>query len=258
MTGLPCLSPDWPAPAAVQALCTTRDGGVSLAPYDSLNLGDHVQDAPLAVQTNRRLLQQHCAAHPVFLQQVHGCAVVPINRQTPDGTVADACWTTEASVACTIQVADCLPVLFTDRQGRAVAAAHAGWRGLAGGVLEATVQSLCAAADCAPDAVMAWLGPCIGPSAFEVGDDVRLAFQHAAADAWPAQMTSFQPGLQPGKWWTDLAGLARMRLAQAGVTQCHGNDSSAAWCTVTQASRFFSYRRDGRTGRFAACIWRTA
>jgi YfiH family protein len=250
---LPVLRPDWPAPPNVQALCTTRHGGVSLPPYDSLNLGLHVQDDAQAVHRNRALLHEACGARPVFLSQVHGTQVLRVLADTPDGEQADACWSDQPNVACTIMVADCLPVLFTDARGRCVAAAHAGWRGLAGGVLESALQQVCQAAACQPSEVLTWLGPCIGPTAFEVGNDVHQAFGPVVA-----RVPWFQSTGQTGKWWADLAGLARWRLTQAGVEAIHGNDSTSAWCTVTEASRFFSYRRDGRSGRFAACIWRRA
>ena len=243
------LTPDWPAPAGVRAICTTRTGGVSAAPYDGLNLGDHVGDAPARVAANRAIFQQAIGAHPVFLNQVHGTQVVTLDASTPDGTVADACVTDQPGVACTVMVADCLPVLFTTADGCRVAAAHAGWRGLAGqggvGILEATAKRLQA------NDILAWLGPCIGPQAFEVGDEVRAAF--TATDAEAADC--FKP-LTQGKWLADLAALARLRLRALGISQIYGNDSSAAWCTVGNASRFFSYRRDRVTGRFCASIWR--
>lgn len=257
------LVPDWPAPPGVHALCTTRAGGVSGAPYDRLNLGAHVGDDAAAVQANRQMLQsalqaRTAGARAVFLNQVHGTDVAVIDRTTHDATAADACLATAPGAVCTIMVADCLPVLFSDRAGSVVAAAHAGWRGLAGeqglGVLESTVQSL--AEQGAPSIeVIAWLGPCIGPTAFEVGAAVRAAFcgHDAAAEA------CFVP--QPrGKFLADLAGLARLRLAVLGLTGVYGNDGTAPWCTVRNASRFFSHRRDtavlGGSGRFAACIWR--
>ena len=254
------LVPAWPAPAHVRAVFTTRAGGVSAAPFDALNLGDHVDDAPEAVRANRAVLRQAIAADPVFLQQVHGDQVAVLvdgeSRDTP--MVADACVTTLQGVACTIMVADCLPVLFTDREGSAVAAAHAGWRGLAGhegrGVLETTVQTIQAASAAGKLAsLMAWLGPCIGPEAFEVGDEVREAFVSRA----PVAAALFRPHA-PGKWLADLAGLARLRLRALGFedVQIHGNDSSRAWCTVNNASRFFSYRRDRVTGRMAACVFK--
>lgn len=284
------LVPDWPAPPGVHALCTTRAGGVSLPPRDSLNLGTHVGDDPAAVRANRNRLQARLqAASPgvraVFLDQVHGNGVVHLRADTPDGTPADACVATAPGAACTIMVADCLPVLLAHRSGAVVAAAHAGWRGLAGGsgggfgVLESVFQQFAALASAVhPQAAgafegaggaaqprgalvaqdtVAWLGPCIGPSAFEVGPEVRAAFceRSAAAEA----CFTARPGV-PGKYFCDLAGLARLRLAALGITSIDGNDGSAAWCTVTQASRFFSHRRDGAalggSGRFAACIWR--
>lgn len=255
MAGPGHFTPDWPAPAGVRALCTTREGGVSAAPFDSFNLGDHVRDEPAAVAANRAALAGLTApARPVFLQQVHGTAVLPLDTTTPDGRVADAALVTTPGVSATIMVADCLPVLFAHGSGRAVAAAHAGWRGLVGGVLEATLQALRAAAG--PGEVIAWLGPAIGPTAFEVGEEVRAAF--VAAD--PAAQAHFREHATPGKWWADLPALARQRLRSAGVASVHGNDGSAAWCTVSQPSRFFSHRRDaarlGSTGRFAACVWR--
>jgi YfiH family protein len=240
------LVPDWPAPPGVHALCTTRDGGVSAGVYRSLNLGDHVGDAPADVALNRARLRDAIGARPVFLQQVHGTRLLALDAQTPDGTAADACTATAAGIACTIMVADCLPVLFTDGRGRRVAAAHAGWRGLAAGVLEETVGAF--ATEAGPDELMAWLGPCIGPEAFEVGDEVRAAFASAPQ--------CFKPAAAPGKWLADLAGLARQRLQAAGLTQLYGNDGSARWCTVNNPLLFFSHRRDRVSGRFAACIWR--
>jgi len=250
------LLPDWPAPAGVQAVCTTRAGGVSAAPWDTMNLGDHVGDAADAVAANRRRFVAATGAAPVFLRQPHGTDCVDLDALA-DGAlpVADACTATGRGVACTVMVADCLPVLLCDSQGRAVAAAHAGWRGLAAGVLERCVAAL--QARLPPGAsVMAWLGPCIGPDAFEVGDEVRQAF--VAQDAGAA--VCFRPGVSPGKWWADLPGLARRRLGAAGVTGMHGNDGGPAWCTAREGSPFFSHRRDagrlGSTGRMAASIWR--
>ena len=254
------LVPDWPATAQVRAVFTTRAGGVSTAPFDALNLGDHVDDAPDAVRANRAVLHQAIGAEPVFLQQVHGHQVASLSdaKRSDTPTVADACITTRTGLACTIMVADCLPVLFTDRAGSAVAAAHAGWRGLAGkegrGVLETTVQAMCAASSEGTAAsLMAWLGPCIGPEAFEVGDEVRAAFVSLQPDAAPLFVAH-----APGKWLADLAGLARLRLRALGFkdVQIHGNDSSPAWCTVNNPSRFFSYRRDRVTGRMAACVFK--
>jgi hypothetical protein len=272
------LTPDWPAPPSVGALCTTRSGGVSRAPFDSLNLGDHVGDDPAAVAENRRRLRERLAgagpgapARPVFLQQVHGWAVAQLSPHTADGTEADACLSTTPGLACTVMVADCLPVLLTDAAGTVVAAAHAGWRGLAGeggqGVLEAVCAAISkvlytnpsanrssAAIKNEPTDWLAWLGPCIGPDAFEVGVEVREAFCRADAGA----AACFTP-LAADKFLADLPALARRRLQALGIRRVYGNDGSEAWCTVSQPSRFFSHRRDagrlGGSGRLAACIW---
>jgi len=251
------LQPEWPAPATVRAVMTDRHGGVSVLPYGSMNLGDHVGDRPDAVALNRSRLQAVLQRRPVFLQQVHGVHCVALDAATADGTAADACLATTPDVACTIMVADCLPVLFCDAQGTWVAAAHAGWRGLAGqggvGVLERVLASLPSRSKTNTD-ILAWLGPCIGPQAFEVGEEVRAAFCDADAQA----DVCFVPHSE-GKFLADLAGLARQRLHGMGITRIYGNDSQAAWCTASQASRFFSHRRDsrvlGQSGRMAACIW---
>ena len=246
---------DWKLPTGVLALCTTRLGGVSHPPYDSLNLGDHVQDDPQHVAQNRNLLKQQLnGARPVFLKQVHGTDVLNLDPSTPDGATADACTTQKPHLACTIMIADCLPILFTNSKGTTVAAAHAGWRGLAHGVIENTVKTLCLESGADPSELMVWLGPCIGPKAFEVGADVRQAF--LAADKAAERCFKEHPH-HPHKYLADLPTLARERLRSLGVLSIAGNDSSDAWCTVQQASQFFSYRRDGVTGRFAACIWRT-
>ncbi len=270
------LIPDWPAPASVKAVFTARAGGCSNAPWDSMNLGDHVGDVPQHVSANRTALQKTIASRPVFLKQVHGVGVEQLSSTTPDGTVADACVTTQRGLACIIMVADCLPVLLTNTEGTFVAAAHAGWRGLAGvdvsgklgekGVLEVVFSAFQVSnrplaqsirAQAAPE-IIAWLGPCIGPTAFEVGAEVKAAFETGQPDA--AQFFTATPN---GKFLADLAGLARARLQALGITQIYGNDSRAAWCTVGNPSRFFSHRRDAgvggngfnTTGRMAACIW---
>jgi YfiH family protein len=246
------LVPDWPAPPNVRAVCTTRDGGVSRGRYESLNLGDHVGDELAHVAENRNRLRMAIGARPVFLQQVHGTAVVALDAAQDvvrDGTAADACTATAAGLACTIMVADCLPVLFTDEAGHRVAAAHAGWRGLAGGVLEQTAKAF--KADGAAR-VIAWLGPCIGPKAFEVGPEVKAAFEAHAPEA----ASCFRPAPAPGKWLADLPALARQRLRAVGIEAVHGNDGSDGWCTVGNPSRFFSHRRDGVSGRFAALVWK--
>lgn len=258
---------------------TSRQGGVSSAPYDSFNLGDHVSDRVVDVETNRHLLSQCLAARPVFLRQVHGTHGVQISADTPDGTEADACRTTQPNLACTVMVADCLPLLFTDVHGLQVAAVHAGWRGLCGsgqsdgqGILERFVKEFCASplddiqssatefksdGSTDPEQVLAWLGPCIGPDAFEVGSDVRDAFLGANPQDEPCFRQV--PG-STGKFLADLAGLARRRLERLGVVRVFGNNSGPEWCTVSQMSTWFSHRRDavrlGSTGRMAACIWR--
>ena len=259
------LHPQWPAPPGVQAACSTRAGGVSAPPYDSLNLGDHVGDDPAAVAANRARLAHALGARPVFLRQVHGLHVATLDAATPDGSEADACITRERGLACTIMVADCLPLLLCDTQGEVVGAAHAGWRGLAGavsghatgrGVIEALFDGFAAQLGLPPSAAatraMVWLGPCIGPQAFEVGPEVKAPFE--AHD--PAAAACFSPHA-PGKWLADLPALARQRLRALGVEAIHGNNGSTGWCTVAKASSFFSHRRDRVSGRFAAAIWRT-
>ena len=257
------LIPDWPAPPHVKAVFTSRAGGVSVAPFDSFNLGDHVADNPTDVATNRQILQSAIAAQPVFLQQVHGTDVALLTSQTPHGTVADACLTMQQKLACTIMVADCLPVLFTDVEGRFVAAAHAGWRGLADGVLRQNIASINAIASVNIEyeaiKIIAWLGPCIGSNAFEVGSEVKAAFAASLPDS--AQFFKSTGNPESGKWLADLAGLARLQLGQLGLgeAQIFGNDSSMDWCTVNNPLRYFSHRRDavrlGSSGRMAACIW---
>lgn len=246
----------WPEglPAGVGALMASRNGGVSLAPYASLNLrppglrGDAL-DRPAAVLENqRRFAERLQGAQPVYLDQVHGTRVVRLDTASvsppPSYQQADASVTTEPGVACTVLVADCLPVLIAAPGGRAVGAAHAGWRGLAGGVVEACLREVCELAACGPAEVGVWLGACIGPTRFEVGDDVREAFG-------PAAQPCFAPTAVAGKWLADLPALARLRLASAGVRQVSGGQ----WCTASEPSRFFSYRRDRVTGRHAAAIW---
>jgi polyphenol oxidase len=275
MQSLPAdwLVPDWPAPANVRALFTTRAGGVSAAPYRSMNLGDHVGDEPAQVQANRALLQRTTGIRAVFLKQVHGSAVLTLDSASSDGQLADACVTTQRQLACTIMVADCLPVLLTTEAGDVVAAAHAGWRGLAGdglaagqnGVLDAVYASLMALAQAgraqAAIKTIAWLGPCIGPSAFEVGAEVRAAFVAVQPEASRCFVAvAPDESSEKRKYLADLQGLARLRLQALGVTQIFGNDGSAAWCTVSNPSKFFSHRAGassgfGTTGRMAACIW---
>ena len=234
------LTPDWPAPAWVKACVTTRAGGVSQAPFDSFNLGAHVGDEVAAVAQNRHSLIARLNCQPAWLQQVHGTVVADAD---PSAVVeADASWTATAGIACTVMTADCLPALFCDRAGTRVAAAHAGWRGLVNGVLEATLDALAVPAE----EVLVWLGPAIGPQAFEVGGEVREAFMAVQPEADQA----FVPSINAGKPMADIYQLARLRLAARGVTAVYGG----GFCTVSDP-RFFSYRRSARTGRFASLVW---
>lgn len=234
-----------------------RTGGISLAPFGTLNMGVAVGDDPAHVAQNRARLQQVCAAQPIFLKQVHGNRVVRLTAA--DAKLhnalleADASVTTEPGLACTIQVADCLAVLFAAPDGRAVGAAHAGWRGLASGVLQATAQAVCELAGCAPVDLSAWLGPCIGPRRFEVGADVLAGFGVDIQEGSPTPrfVRHSDPRAEVPKWLADLPGLARDRLNALGVVKLSGGQ----WCTVEEASRFFSFRRDRVTGRMAAAIW---
>ena len=254
MTTLPTpsdwLVPDWPT-TGVGALMTARSGGVSAAPFDSFNLRLQAGELPAAVAENQARLARIVGAVPVYLNQVHGARVVRLGHaDTASGAPvhdADASVTTLAGIACAVQVADCLPVLFAAPAGRAIGAAHAGWRGVAGGVLEATLHAVCEAAACEPSDVQAWLGACIGPQRFEVGADVLERFGTAARPGAPPRFVRHTSG----KWLADLAGLAHDRLHAVGVRSIHGG----RWCTVTDASRFFSFRRDRVTGRMAALVW---
>lgn len=276
------IRPDWSAPLAVSALSTTREGGVSSGPWQGLNLGNHVGDDPQAVQANRATLQGALPAGTVvqWLRQVHGTAVV---QASSNGAVleADACWTDQPGIACAVLTADCLPVLLCDRSATVVAAAHAGWRGLCAGVLEATVAAL----PVEPGELLAWLGPAIGPTAFEVGPEVRDVFVGAAhasaaeagnagataADAGAAHAeaahaattdaggaaspvaeveAAFVPSPRPNHYLLDLYALARLRLRLAGVGAVYGG----GLCTWSDPRLFYSYRRDGTTGRMASLI----
>ena len=237
------IIPNWSVPAQVRAVCTTRHGGVSVAPFDSLNLGDHVGDDPAAVARNRLIVGDvlQLPTEPLWLQQVHGVEVcaMDVGACYPQ---ADASFALRNNQVCVVMTADCLPVLFCDKAGTRVAAAHAGWRGLEAGVLEQTVQKL----GCAAHDIIAWLGPAIGAQAFEVGAEVRAAFmQHD-----PAAAVAFQP-TAAGKWLADIYLLARQRLSAVGVQAIFGGE----YCTYSDAQRFFSYRRDGQTGRMASLIW---
>ncbi len=243
------IEADWPAPAGVRALTTTVAGGVSQGPWASLNLGTHVGDDPDAVAENRRRLAAWAGLSPSafgWLNQVHGTAVADLDR-LPPGVIpdADAAVTGQPGRVAVVMTADCLPVLFCTADGRHVAAAHAGWRGLVSGVLEATLDAL-AGKGAVRSSVLAWLGPAIGPEAFEVGEEVRDAFLRAQPEA----ETAFSPS-PAGRWLADLYKLARLRLQRAGVSHISGG----GWCTWSD-SRFFSHRRQAPCGRMATLIWR--
>ena len=243
MTGIEVIRPGWSVPARVQAAFTLRAGGVSGSPFDSLNVAAHVADDAPAVAENRRRVREQLRlpAEPAWLQQIHGIRVANLDADAAAGT-ADAAMTRRDDRVCVIQVADCIPVLFAARDGSAVAAAHAGWRGLAAGVLEATVEAL----SVDPHGLCAWLGPGIGRKHFEVGDEVRAAFLTADIGAG----ADFEPNAR-GRWQCDLFALARRRLARLGIDAVSGGDC----CTYEDAGRFFSYRRDGQCGRMAALVW---
>lgn len=242
---MPTLRPDWPdAPDTVGALSTLRAGGVSVAPYDSLNLALHVGDDPATVLQNRALLRTQLPAEPAWLTQVHGNLVLDA-ATVQNAPAADASYTNQPGVVCAIMTADCMPVLLRDRLGTVVGAAHAGWRGLAGGVLENTISAMRKAG---AEDLLAWLGPAIGPQQFEVGDDVRAAFAHLGSQADAAFVSVAG---KPGKYLANLPQLARLTLAADGVTQVSGGDD----CTVSDPQRFYSFRRDQVTGRMASLIW---
>ena len=241
------IIPDWAAPARVGACTTTRAGGVSQAPFASFNLGLHVGDDPRHVESNRERLMAEpgLPSSPVWLEQVHGCTVIDAAERAP-GATADAALSRAAGTVCAVLTADCLPVLLCDRSGRGVAAVHAGWRGLAAGVIEAATARLCDACGVTGRDILAWLGPAIGPEAFEVGGEVRGAL----LAKYPAAGDAFRPSAG-GRWLADLYALGRAALAARGVTEISGG----GWCTYQDAARFYSYRRDGTTGRMATLIW---
>lgn len=257
-TALGILVPEWPAPRSVRAAFTLRSGGMSPAPFDSLNVGIHVGDAPDAVRENRRRVREQLRlpAEPTWIEQVHGTAVADLDalaanaarsdtragQAVPGGAAADAVFTRHPRRVCVVQVADCMPVLLAARDGSCVAAVHAGWRGLAAGVIEATLKRL----GTDPAQLMAWLGPAIGLKHFEVRSEVREAFVTHDPGAGAAFSANSR-----GRWQCDLAGLARRRLSAAGITAVSGGQ----WCTYADPTRFFSYRRDGQCGRMAALIW---
>jgi polyphenol oxidase len=242
------IVPDWPTPPWVRAVSTLRSGGVSPPPWHSLNLGAHVGDDPERVAENRRRLARalELPEEPAWLSQVHGREVLRLDDATvPDERTADGAVTGRQGRVLAVQTADCLPVLFCRVDGRRLGVAHAGWRGLAGGVLEATFAAL----ESPPEEVLAWIGPGIGPAAYEVGEEVRDACLAAGAEA----ASCFTAG-SPGRWHFDLAGLARQRLAALGLAGVHGGQ----WCTHADSARFYSHRRDGAdkpTGRMATLLW---
>lgn len=238
------IIPDWPAPGGVKAVSTTRTGGVSTGRYASLNLGEHVGDEAAAVAENRRRVRNEfgLAHEPRWLKQVHGTRVLRMESGSTEGP-ADGAITAQPGEACVVMTADCLPVLFCDIRGTRVGTAHAGWRGLSAGVLEATVSAL----GVPPAELLAWLGPAIGPQAYEVGEEVRHAFLSSSPDVTEA----FRPGKVEGKWWCDLYKLAEQRLRVLGLSRIYGG----GFCTYTERERFFSFRRDGECGRMATLIY---
>ena len=238
---LKLIQADWPAPPNVRAFTTTRAGGISRVPWNSLNLGGNCGDVRLHVQKNRILLRTDLPAKPYWLQQVHGTQVVSLDEDFDPDQEADAAVCTTPARVCAVLTADCLPVVFCNKAGTRIAAAHAGWRGLANCVLEATV----AAMDCKPTELMAWFGPAIGPQAFEVGQDVYDTFVQADKSNASAFKT------HSDRWLADLYMLARLALARVGVKKVYGGE----YCTYTDQKKFFSYRRDGETGRMATVVW---
>ncbi len=237
---LPGFAPHWPAPANVRAWVTTCDQRPDNGPFGSFNLALHVGDQSEAVLENRRRLAARLGCEPAWLNQVHGIEVAPADPSTVAD--ADASWSDRSGVACAVLTADCLPLLFCDRAGTRVAAAHAGWRGLAAGVIEASLDALALPAE----QVLVWLGPAIGPQVFEVGAEVREAFCVEQAQASQA----FLPSQRPGHYLADIYALARLRLARAGVQAVYGG----GFCTVSD-TRFYSFRRQAQTGRFASLVW---
>jgi YfiH family protein len=247
------IKPHWPAPATIHSLVTTRQGGVSSSPYDSLNLGDHVGDQPSQVIANRQILRNQLPTEPIWLKQTHGIEVsTPDSRShhASNPVVADAAVTNIPDEVLVIMSADCLPVLFSNADGTVIGAAHAGWRGLCDGILESTVSEILMLANkSSAQDLIAWMGPAIGPESFEVGEDVVGRFQESGLhDLYKC----FLPiANKPGKYLANIYQLARDRLNKVGVNAIFGGDL----CTVTDGERFFSYRRDGVTGRFASLIW---
>ncbi len=246
------IVPNWPAPANVHALQTKRNGGYSLAPFSSLNFGSRVNDNPMHVAQNRQLLSQFLPSEPVWLNQVHGVEVADAANTdcVPD---ADASFSTQKNVVCVTMTADCLPVLLCDKAGSVVVAVHAGWRGLCDGVLEASVYEVCRVAQIMPADLMAWLGPAIGPNAFEVGAEVRAQFVEKDKNAASAFRAVNK--ILGDKFLANIYQLATQRINNVGVTAIYGGGYDEDFCTFTDKEHFFSYRRDGDTGRMATLIW---
>ena len=244
MSDLNFIVPNWPAPVNVKAMQTTRVGGVSHAPFGSLNFGVHVSDDAIAVAKNRQLLSPYLPSEPVWVNQVHGVEVIDAAQSTCLQN-ADASFTTKPNVVCVTMTADCLPVLLCDKAGTVVAAVHAGWRGLCDGAIEAAVNKL----PVEKSEILAWLGPAIGPNAFEVGDEVRQQFMQYNARAEQA----FKP--HGDKWFCNMYMIAQQRLNNLGVTQIYGGSINEDFCTYSDEVRFFSFRRDNITGRMASLIW---
>lgn len=235
------FEPAWPAPDSIGACITTRQGGVSVSPYDSFNIATHVGDRPQAVAANRAALRKELPSEPRWLAQNHGTRVADDATNYSAEVQADACLTAQPGAVCAVMTADCLPLLLCNAEGSEIAAVHAGWRGLAAGVIEATIGRMRST----PSRLLAYLGPAIGPTAFEVGDDVRTAF----VPGHPAAADAFQRA--GPRWYCDIYMLARQRLDALGVTRVFGGDA----CTFRDVERFYSFRRDGVTGRMASLIW---
>ena len=248
------IIPNWPAPTNVKALQTTRAGGISLAPYDSLNMGLHVQDNPMHVAHNRQLLSQLLPSEPAWLKQVHGINVLNLDEivlvNTDCLSDADASYTSRKNVVCVTMTADCLPILLCDSAGTTVASIHAGWRSLCDGVIEATVKQMLVKSN----QLMAWLGPAIGPSAFEVGTEVRAQFIAKNAQAELA-FKKYGENQEQDKWLADIYKIATQRLNNLAVTQIYGGGINQDFCTFSQKEQFFSFRRDEQTGRMATLVW---
>lgn len=246
------IIPDWPAPKRVKAVSTTRKGGVSLAPYNGLNLGLHVGDDTERVQQNRSLLQRELGLvqAPAWLNQIHSSEVIDLKQPLTGLIDADGSYSRESSLACVVMTADCLPVLLCNKDGTQVAAVHAGWRGLAGGIIEAALDKFSVPAN----EIMAWLGPAIGPTAFEVGGEVRqqfMAVEPQASLAFTPQTKVIDGQSGNDKWLANIYLLATQRLQQYGITQVYGGNH----CTVNEPETFYSYRRESITGRQASLIW---